>query len=66
MLIAIMLSVLAPGSGDRIVAEALNNFLRGLLKTVFEIKSVLIRFDIYLFVNKAEGGGSPKLFIHTL
>jgi hypothetical protein len=28
-------------------------------------KVVLIRF-IYLFVNKARGGGSPKFFTHTL
>ncbi len=66
MLIVIMLSVVAIGSRGRIVAVALNNFLRGLLKPVFEIKSVLIRFDIYLFVNKAKGDGSPKSFIHTL
>jgi hypothetical protein len=54
-----MLSVLAPGSRGRIVAKALNDFLRGLLKTVFEIKSVLIRLDIYLFVNKAKRGWEP-------
>jgi len=29
-------------------------------------KVVLIRLGIYLFVNKARGGGSPKFFIHTL
>jgi hypothetical protein len=29
-------------------------------------KVVLIRLGIYVFVNKARGGGSPKFFIHTL
>jgi hypothetical protein len=29
-------------------------------------KVVLIRLGIYVFVNKARGGGSPKFFINTL
>ncbi len=29
-------------------------------------KVVLIRFGIFVFVNKARGGGSPKFFINTL
>jgi hypothetical protein len=29
-------------------------------------KVVLIRLGIYVFVNKARGGGSPKFFIDTL
>jgi hypothetical protein len=29
-------------------------------------KVVLIRLAIYVFVNKARGGGSPKYFINTL
>ncbi len=32
----------------------------------FLIKVVLIRLGIYLFVNKARSGGSPKFFINTL
>ncbi len=37
-------------------------YRRGKLST----KVVLIRLGIYLFVNKAKGGGSPKFFINTL
>jgi hypothetical protein len=29
------------------------------------IKVVLIRLGIYIFVNKARGGGSAKFFINT-
>jgi hypothetical protein len=36
-------------------------------KRSYAAKVVLIRLDIYVFVNNnAIGGGSPKFFIHTL
>jgi hypothetical protein len=42
---------------------------RALLKRFINLvmpKVVLIRLGIYVFVNKARGGGSPKIFINTL
>ncbi len=42
---------------------------RALLKRYINLvmpKVVLIRLGIYVFVNKARGGGSPKFFISTL
>jgi hypothetical protein len=34
--------------------------------TLTRHKVILIRLDVYLIVNRASGGGSPKFFIHTL
>ncbi len=39
--------------------------LESILKWVCR-KVILIRLGIYVFVNKARGGGSPKFFINTL
>jgi hypothetical protein len=42
---------------------------RALLKRYINLvmpKVVLIRLGIYVFVNKARGGGSPNFFINTL
>jgi len=39
---------------------------RKIVTFIAAIKVVLIRLGIYVFVNKARGGGSPKFFINTL
>ena len=42
------------------------SYQSGAVMSVGATKVVLIRLGIYVFVNKARGGGSPKFFINTL
>jgi hypothetical protein len=43
-----------------------NKFTDYINKCDIKCKVVLIRLGIYVFVNKARGGGSPRFFINTL
>jgi hypothetical protein len=52
------------GGGGGVSCCITIKFPRAYIKVISKV--VLIRLGIYVFVNKARGGGSPKFFINTL